>query len=168
MRRVLDSAWFLPSIGLVIGGLVVAGLVGPVPPWVRWICLVVAAVASIAPFLPILALLPWYFVAVRRGLVPSKRGPASVSVAQGALVVDHGAKHTRCDLKQVSSARRACNDNWTESKILEDAIGLFSAEGREIVRVPLSATGIDELVRALHKQGVPIVDVAVSAPVFLD
>src|SRR5690606_21231429 len=51
--------------------------------------------------------------------------------------------------------------------ILEDAIGPFSAEGREIVRVPLSATGLDEVVRTLHEQGVPIADVAVSAPVFL-
>lgn len=51
--------------------------------------------------------------------------------------------------------------------ILEDAIGFFSAEGREIVRVPLSATGLDEVVRTLHEQGVPIADVAVSAPVFL-
>lgn len=169
MRRVLDSGWFLPSIGVAVGGLAVAGLtLAAVPIWLRWVSGAVAALAFAAPVLPFLALLPWHFLALRRGLMPRSRGPCTVTLAHGALSVDHGATHTRCDLDEVSRARRARNDNWTESKMLEDAIGLFSAKGVEIARVPLAAAGVDELVRALDELGVPIDDVLVSAPAFLD
>ncbi|MDI1436722.1 hypothetical protein [Polyangium sorediatum] len=52
--------------------------------------------------------------------------------------------------------------------MLEDALGLFTAKGREIERLPESATGLDELQRELEARGVPIEHVGVSAPAVLD
>ena len=71
-------------------------------------------------------------------------------------------------LDLIARARFARNDNWTESKMLEDALGLFTAKGREIERLPESATGLDELQRELGDRGVPIEHVEVSAPAILD
>lgn len=169
MRRVLDTPWFLPAIGVALGGLAVAGLtLGAVPMWIRWVSAVVVGLATIAPVAPFLALLPWHFVAVRRGLIRRSRVPYSVTVAHGALIVEHRSTRIHCELNKVSRARRARNDNWTESKMLEDAMGLFSANGRELVRVPLSAVGVDALVRELGELGVAIEEVLVSAPTVLD
>jgi len=84
------------------------------------------------------------------------------------VLVVRGPTRTRCELAEVTRARRVCNDNWTESKLLEDALGLFAASGRELVRVPLSAAGVDALMVALGRRGVPIDEVLTSAPAFLD
>lgn len=169
MRRVLDTTWFLPAVGIALGGLALAGLtVDGVPRWIRWASAVVVGLATIAPVAPFLALLPWHFLAVRRGLIRRGHVPYSVTVAHGALIVEHGSTRVHCELNEVSRARRARNDNWTESKMLEDAMGLFSASGREIVRVPLAAVGVDVLVRELGELGVAIEDVLVSAPAVLD
>ena len=113
-------------------------------------------------------LLPWHFIAMHRGLVPRSEQRHTVSVEGGAATLTHGNKRTRCDLNQVSRARRAFNDNWTESKMLEDAVSLFSAKGRALVRVPVSADGFDGLMRELAARGVVVEDVPVSAPAFLD
>jgi hypothetical protein len=165
----LHSSWFLTAIGIAVGGVAAAGLtLDAVPSWLRWASEAVVAIVVVAPALPFVALLPWYFVALRRGLISRSRGPCTVAVAHGVLRVDRGATQTRYRLAEVSRARSARNDNWSESAMLEDALGLFSAKGREIVRVPLAATGIHELVRALDELGVQIDDVLVTAPTFLD
>ncbi|MCA9641211.1 MAG: hypothetical protein H6718_21235 [Polyangiaceae bacterium] len=168
MRRLLDNEWFAGAVGVVIGGLIVAGLVAPVPIWVRRVAQGVGLLAMAAPVLPFIALIPWHFIAVRRGLIARSRRPFSIAVADGTLTVEHGASRTHCDLSEVTVARRAFNDNFSESRMLEDAIGLFSANRRELVRVPVASTGIDELIRALRQRNIPIDDVPVSAPTFLD
>ena len=169
MRRILNSAWFLPSIGVAVGGLALVGLtLDGLPTSLRWVSKAVVALAVVAPALPFLALLPRHFLAVRRGLIPRSHVPRAVTVAHGTVIVDHGSSQTRCDLHEVSRARRARNDNWTESKMLEDALGLFSSQGREFVRVPVAVVGVDALVHELNERGVPIDDVLVSAPAFLD
>lgn len=169
MPRARPSAWLLPAVGVVLGGLALAGLtVGEAPRWVRGLSGALVALAILAPALPPLVLLPWHFVAVRRGLTPRRSGPCAVRVVDGALFVDRGGRRTRLDLHEISRARRARNDNWTESKLLEDALGLFSSTGRELARVPLGADGIDALFGALAGRGVPIDDVLVSAPALLD
>jgi hypothetical protein len=65
-------------------------------------------------------------------------------------------------------ARMARNDNWTESKLLEDALGLFAESSRELARVPESAEGFEALSAELRAREIPVDDVAVSAPAFLD
>jgi hypothetical protein len=52
--------------------------------------------------------------------------------------------------------------------MLEDALGLFASNGREIERLPKSTTGLDELLVELSACGIPIEDIDASAPAFLD
>lgn len=137
-------------------------------PWLRRSVGVLVLVATAAPALPFLALIPWHFIAVRRGLIRRSRAPCAVSLAQEILRVERGAKLTRHALGTIARARFARNDNWTESKILEDALSLFASNGREIERLPQSATGLDELLAELGARGIPIEDVYVSAPAVLD
>lgn len=92
MWRVLDTTWFLPAIGLALGGLAVAGLtVDGVPRWIRWASAVLVGLATIAPVAPFLALLPWHFLAVRRGLIRRSLVPYSVTVARRRLLL-HGGR----------------------------------------------------------------------------
>ncbi|WP_437745638.1 hypothetical protein WMF39_11780 [Sorangium sp. So ce1504] len=65
-------------------------------------------------------------------------------------------------------ARFARNDNWTESKMLEDALGLFALDGREIERLPGSAADLGGLLVELEARGIPVEHVYVSAPAVLD
>jgi hypothetical protein len=120
------------------------------------------------PFLPVLALVPWHFIALRRGLVSRSRIPCEVSLSEGYIHVKRGDKRTSHALGAVVRARFARNDNWTESKMLEDALGLFTSNGREIERLPESATGLNELLIELGARGVPIEHIDVSAPALLD
>ena len=52
--------------------------------------------------------------------------------------------------------------------MLEDALGLFASNGRELERLPESATGFDGLLAELGARGIPIEHVDVSAPAVLD
>lgn len=170
MRRLLHNESFQSVlIVLVLGSLTLWGLLVPdAPRWVKACAAVICVLAFLGPALPALALLPWHFIAVHRGLVPRSERRRIIELEAGAATITHGDKQTRCDLKQVSRARRAFNDNWTESKMLEDAVTLFSVKGRALVRVPVSAEGFDELMRELAARGVVVEDVPVSAPAFLD
>lgn len=164
--RLVDSAWFLPVIGLAIGLLLCLGLFHEgTPGWARWM---IGAVGLLAPVAPLLFLLPGHFLAVRRGLIGRSRFPHTVSIDADLVVVEHRGRVMRHALSDVQRARRARNDNWTESKALEDALGLFSASGRELVRVPLSAGGLDALLRALEARGIEVEEVLVEAPAILD
>lgn len=84
------------------------------------------------------------------------------------LHIQRGNKQTRHALDDITRARLARNDNWTESKMLEDALGLFAKNGRELARVPESATGFGALLIELNARKIPIEEVDVSAPTLLD
>ncbi|MFO0576355.1 MAG: hypothetical protein U1A78_20315 [Polyangia bacterium] len=120
------------------------------------------------PLLPILALVPWHFLALHRGLTKRLPTRCVVSLDDGSFDVIRGSTHTRHALSAIVRGRFVRNDNWTESKMLEDALGLFAARGREVVRLPESTEGLDALLAELHRRGVPIEDVSVSAPAYLD
>ncbi|MDI3284115.1 hypothetical protein [Polyangium sp. 15x6] len=120
------------------------------------------------PVLPFLLLIPWHFIALHRGLARRSDVPCVMSLSEGVLHVQRGDERKSHALTGVARARLARNENWTESKMLEDALGLFAANGREIVRLPESATGFDELQRELDARGIPIEHVDVSAPAVLD
>lgn len=124
--------------------------------------------ATAAPVLPFLVLIPWHFIALHRGLIRRGRVPCVVSLSQEAIHVERGDEPTSHALDIIARARFAQNDNWTESKMLEDALGLFASDGREIVRLPRSATGFDELLVELSARGIPIEYVCVSAPAVFD
>jgi len=123
---------------------------------------------TVAPALPFLALIPWHFIALQRGLVSRGRVPCVVSLSRKAIHVKRGNKLTSHTLDIIARARFAQNDNWTESKMLEDALGLFASDGREIGRLPRSAAGFDELLVELAARRIPIEYVYVSAPAVLD
>jgi hypothetical protein len=133
-----------------------------------WLRAGVYVLAWVGPFLPLLALIPWYFIAKHRGLIPRSRVPCVVSLYEGAIHVRRGNKCSSHPLGIVVRARFARNDNWTESKTLEDALGLFAPNGREIERLPESATGLGELLIELEARGIPVEHVYVSAPAVLD
>lgn len=170
MRRLLHNEVFQSMLGvLILGPLAIWGLLVPdAPRWVKACAGVICVLALLAPALPLLALLPWHFIAVHRGLVSRSDQPRTVEIDGGAATITHRNKRTRCELHQVSRARRAFNSNWTESRMLEDAVTLFSVKGRALVRVPVSADGFDRLMRELAARGVVVEDVPVSAPAFLD
>ena len=91
-----------------------------------------------------------------------------VSLSEGAIHVKRGNNRTNHALGIIVRARFARNDNWTESKMLENALGLFALDGREIERLPESATGLDELLVELGARRIPIEHIYVSAPAVLD
>jgi hypothetical protein len=138
------------------------------PMWLRVSAAVLLTAVIVAPALPFLALIPWHFIALHRGLIRRSRVPCVVSVSQGAIQVERGDRSIGHTLDAIVRARFAQNDNWTESKILDDALGLFTANGIEIERLPRSAAGFDELLVELRARGIPIEDVYVSAPAVFD
>lgn len=133
-----------------------------------FILILLGWLASVLPPLLILLLIPWHFLAVRRGLMKRTTTGCAVSLAGGSLHVQRGLKHTSRSLDGIVRGRFARNGNWTESKMLEDALGLFAAGGREVVRLPESAEGLDALLAELRHRGIPVEDVEVSAPALLD
>jgi hypothetical protein len=133
-----------------------------------WLRAGVYVIAAVGPFLPLLALIPWHFIAKHRGLIPRSRVPCVVSLSDGALHVRRGDTCSSHALGIIVRARYARNANWTESKMLEDALGLFALDGREIERLPGSAANLGGLLVELEARGIPVEDVYVSAPAVLD
>lgn len=138
------------------------------PMWLRVSVAILLMAATAAPALPFLILIPWHFMALHRGLIRRGRVPCVVSLSQGAIHVKRGDRRTSHPLGIIIHARFARNDNWTESKMLEDALALFASDGREIERLPESATGLAALLDELGARGIPIEQVYVSAPAVLD
>ncbi|MBS2030825.1 MAG: hypothetical protein JST54_23175 [Deltaproteobacteria bacterium] len=138
------------------------------PGWLRALGGLVVIAAMIAPVLPFLALVPWHWIAKHRGLISRSRTPWSVTFAEGVVQLQSGTRAWSIPLERVQRARLARNDNWTESTMLEDALGLMGANGGELVRLPSSAKGFEQLLAALRARGVAVEEVLVSAPVVLD
>lgn len=133
--------------------------------WWVTVAVVLGWFAGLAPFL---VLIPWYFVAKHRGLAPRPRVSCVIRHSRTLLHVERGATPACYRLDAIVRARFAMNENWTESLLLEDALSLYAADGREIVRLGASAKGFEEVVARLKARGVPIEHVAVSAPAYLD
>jgi hypothetical protein len=166
MTQRFFGPWKEVAVGGVLGGLALLLLVVPgTPAWLRG---GIVALGVVGPWLPLLALLPWHFVAQHRGLARRSPSRCAVSLEDGFLLVTRGESRTRHALDAVIHARLARNGNWTESKLLEDALTLFAANGREMVRLPLSASGIDSVLHALEARGIVVRHVEVSAPAVLD
>ena len=164
-------SWKEAVAALAIGAATLASLVfvdAGSPTWIRAaVCVLLFAVAVI-PALPFLVLIPWHFIALHRGLTSRSSVPCEVSLSEGFIHFKRGNKRTSHALITIVRARFARNDNWTESKMLEDALGLFISNGREIARLPESATGLDELLVELGARGIPIEHIDISAPAVLD
>lgn len=159
------------SVGTLLGiGVLAALLVRETPAWLRMVAVGVVVLASLAPMLPILVLVPWHFIALHRGLVGRPAEPTTVALDDGWVIFTHPAPRAcrRVRLASIHRARVARNDNWTQSKMLDDAVGLFDETRREVARIPLGSHGADELIATLARAQVPIDEVSVSAPTFLD
>jgi hypothetical protein len=133
-----------------------------------WLRAMIMLLVTVGPFLPVLALIPWHFIAKHQGLMSRSPIPTIVSYSNGVIQITRGNKRTSHPFEHIVRARLARNDNWTESTMLEDALGLFAVNGREIVRLPESATGFAALLAELNARGIPIEYVDVSAPSMLD
>jgi hypothetical protein len=164
-------SWKEAVAALAIGAALLAGLIfvdAGSPVWLRAAVAVLLLAVTVAPALPFLMLIPWHFIALHRGLVSRSSVPCVVSISAGAIHVKRANKLSSHALDSIVRARFARNGNWTESKMLEDALGLFASNGREIERLPGSTTGLDDLLVELSACGIPIEDLEVSAPAFLD
>lgn len=157
--------WKEWAVGGVVGAVALAALMWDGTP--RWLKAVVLVLGVVGPLLPVLALVPWYFVARARGLLPRRADPTSLRVEGEVLVVTYGEKTERHALADVTRARHVQNDNWTESKQLADALTLYAGR-RRLTRVPLDAAGIELLSDELQRRNVTVERVLVSAPAFLD
>jgi hypothetical protein len=136
--------------------------------FLKGLVFILIMVVSLVPILPYLVLIPWHFIALHRGLTKRTTIGCLVALADGSFDVKCGSKHSSHSLDGIVRGRFVRNDNWTESKMLEDALGLFTEGGREVVRLPESTEGLDALLAELHHRGIPIEEVYVSAPAFLD
>jgi hypothetical protein len=168
-------SWKEVVAALAVGALLLAGLFfvdESSPGWLRVAFAVfftlLAAVATLAPALPFLVLVPWHFIALHRGLIRRSTVPCAVVISKDAIEVSRADELSSHALGDIVRARFARNGNWTESKMLDDALGLFASDGREIERLPGSTAGLDALVTELGARGIPVEDVDVSAPAFLD
>lgn len=164
-------SWKGPVVGMALGAALCVALrtvdAGS-PMWLRVAVGVILLAVTVAPAVPFLALIPWHFVALHRGLVSRGSVPCVVTVSGGVIHVESAGKLRSHALDDIVRARFVRNGNWTESKMLEDALGLFASSGREIDRLPESTTGLDELLVELGVRGIPIEEREVSAPAFLD
>ena len=164
-------SWKEAVAALAVGAALLAGLIfvdAGSPAWHHVAVAVLLLAVALAPALPFLALIPWHFIALHRGLVRRGSAPCAVSISEGAIHVRRGKKLSVHALDGIVRARFVRNGNWTESKMLEDALGLFASSAREIERLPSSTIGLDELLVKLNARGIPIEDLEVSAPAFLD
>jgi len=157
----------LLGIALGVGGVIAIVWSGS-PGWLRALGGLVVMVAMIAPALPFLALVPWHWIAKHRGLISRSRTPWVVTLAAGVVQLQNGTRARSIPLELVQRARLARNGNWTESTMLEDALGLMGANGSELVRLPASADGFEQLLAVLAARGVVVEEVLVSAPAVLD
>lgn len=116
-----------------------------------------------------LVVLPaWWWHSVHRGLRTRTRRPFSVRLDGDQLeIVDDGARHA-IPLSHISRVRHARNANWTGSKLVEDAMTLFDVDGRRLAKVPVSASGFQDLRIWLETSSVPVQIVDVEAPAYLD
>lgn len=115
-----------------------------------------------------LVLLVQWRSSVRQGLRTRTRRAFTVRIAHDVLELRCGRTPRALPLARIARARLATNGNWTESKIVEDALSLFDARGRRVAKVPASAEGWRDLLDVLHQRGVAIEERAVDAPAFLD
>ncbi len=134
----------------------------------KFVFAAIFVLVSLVPLLPVLVLIPWYFVARHRGLTPRSKARCRVALSDGQIQVSRGSGQRSLSLPGIARARLARNSNWTESKLLEDALGLFDQQGREVLRLPESAEGLPALLAALRDRDVPVERIDVSAPAFLD
>lgn len=121
-----------------------------------------------APLLFLVVLPFWWARSVRKGLRTRRSQPCAVQTHSDAFLVRTGAREQSFPFPSVVRCRFAINANWTESKLVENALTLFDTTGKPLVKVPSSAAGFEQLVLALKDRNIPIDKVEVDAPAFLD
>ncbi len=128
---------------------------------------VVMLLGMLAPAGELLILLAMVPLSVHQGLAMRDHRPWRVTREGGVLWVSHGERETQVPVAAVRRMRWAFNGNWTESKLVEDALTLFGERGRKLVKIPGSAQGLDPLRRELRQQ-FHEEQVDVAAPAYLD
>jgi hypothetical protein len=109
----------------------------------------------------------WIAWSVHRGLRWRTNRPVVVRLEGEHVHVVEGIRTHVVALRDVTRVRVAENSNWTESRLVDAALTLFRRR-RLLVKVPLSAAGLDVLLAALETRGVRVDHVLVEAPAYLD
>lgn len=166
MKKSFPWSWSEVVLIVVMSALLIGVVISDkTPPWLRAL---VGVLVFVGPFVPVLALLPWHFVAKRRGLISRSQILCVVTMDDDGLLVERGGKRIRHAWIRIVRVRHAQNDNWTESKMLEDAAGLFDERGREFERIPESAQGFTVFMAEITARNIPVDVALVSAPAILD
>ena len=133
-------------------------------PYMRWLDWVAALLGLLSQAWPILFLIPWHFIARRRGLVPRRRHPGHVDLVGERVVFASESERWEVPFEQIHHIRSAENSNLAESTMLESGMTFFAATGRRLAYVGASAAGFRRVLDEFTKRAVPVEIVEVSAP----
>jgi hypothetical protein len=153
----------LATIGVIAAAVLLASWVWP---WSRtWLLVLLAGGVPVL----ILAVLPiWALWSVWRGLRVRSRARWRIEATDDAFTIWNGSKPLTLRIADIGRARLARSSNWTQSRLVEDALTLVDRRGARLLKVPASAQGFTTLLEALAASAVPMSRVDVSAPAILD
>lgn len=153
----------LATIGVVAAAMLSASWAWP---WSRtW--LLVLLVGGV-PIL-ILAVLPiWCLWSVWRGLRVRSSARWRVETTDDTFTIWKGASRRTLAIADIGGARLARNSNWTESRLVEDALTVMDRHGGQLLKLPASTQGFSTLLEVLDARAVPLSRVDISAPTILD
>jgi hypothetical protein len=109
-----------------------------------------------------------YVVAVRRGLCCHPGRPPRLKLVGDQLAITRSKRRRSVALREIARARHAHPDGWTRSLTTLEAITLFDARGCRLAKIPVTATGWATLLADLRARGVPIEEVWVETPSYMD
>lgn len=116
-----------------------------------------------------MSLLPfWLFWGVRHGLRLRTRTRWRVETSEETLTIWERGRRRKIPLGDIVVARLSTNFDLGASRFLEDALGLFDAHGRRIVKLPHSTLGLPALLEVLGKRAISVDRVKVNPPRVFD
>jgi len=137
--------------------------------WIDLIAFILLVLAAGGLPLLFLLILPFWLVrSIWQGLQLRTRRSYRVEIEDDVLVVHRDDRARRIPFDDIARGRHAENGNWTESKLVDDALTLYDADGRRLAKFPAASEGFDEALEVVERRGVPVDLVVVSAPAFLD
>jgi len=109
-----------------------------------------------------------HFRSLAKGLTIKDNLKWVILLTEDYLTVKYGKKEKRIALSSIDSAFYAYNGNWTESKVVEDALTLKDKNGKNIIKIPSSSEGINKLKEILINRLGKVSEIDVEAAAVLD